>query len=76
MDKKYPQAWTKCWTGKINLHKAKTYTIKIYNTLFLFFRLADMMTFGAIEPCTECNGELAAIVFRSGFGYQCMGNIR
>ena len=49
-------------------------TAKFY--LFLIFRLSDMMTFGAIEPCTECNGELAAIVFRSGFGYQCMGNIR
>jgi NAD-dependent DNA ligase len=39
-----------------------------------YFRLADIMTFGALEPCKECpdNGQL---VFRSGVGYQCMGNM-
>ena len=36
-------------------------------------RLGDIMTFGALEPCTECdNGQL---VYRSGVGYQCTGNI-
>lgn len=36
-------------------------------------RLSDCMTFGALEPCKECdNGQL---VFRSGVGYQCMGNM-
>jgi len=36
-------------------------------------RLADIMTFGALEPCPECKeGQL---VYRSGVGYQCMGNI-
>lgn len=36
-------------------------------------RLSDVMTFGALEPCPECKeGQL---VYRSGVGYQCMGNI-
>ena len=36
-------------------------------------RLGDIMTFGALEPCQECqNGQL---VYRSGIGYQCTGNI-
>ena len=31
------------------------------------------MTFGALELCPECqNGQL---VYRSGIGYQCTGNI-
>ena len=36
-------------------------------------RLGDCMTFGALEPCTECdNGQL---VFKSGVGYQCQGDV-
>jgi poly [ADP-ribose] polymerase len=31
------------------------------------------MTFGALEPCDKCNG--GQLVFRSGFGYQCLGNL-
>lgn len=35
-------------------------------------RLADIMTFGALLPCTVCgNGQF---VFRSGVGYFCLGN--
>lgn len=43
-------------------------------TILLFpFRLADCMTFGALLPCPECKeGQL---VFRSGVGYQCVGNV-
>merc|ERR1712223_394433 len=36
-------------------------------------RLGDIMTFGAIEPCQEC--ESGQLVYRSGVGYQCTGNI-
>ncbi len=36
-------------------------------------RLADCMTFGALEKCTECQG--GQLVFRSGVGYQCMGDM-
>jgi len=36
-------------------------------------RLSDVMTFGALLPCPECKeGQL---VYRSGVGYQCIGNI-
>ena len=35
-------------------------------------RLADCMMFGAMEPCGTCGGQF---VFRSGVGYQCMGNV-
>jgi len=38
----------------------------------LLDRLSDIMTFGALEPCETCGGQL---VFRSGVGYQCTGNI-
>ena len=34
-------------------------------------RLSDCMMFGAFEPCKECGGQF---VFRSGVGYQCMGD--
>ena len=36
-------------------------------------RLSDLMTFGALEPCPEC--ESGQLVYRSGAGYQCTGNI-
>ena len=36
-------------------------------------RLSDYLTFGAIEPCQEC--ESGQLVYRSGVGYQCTGNI-
>ncbi|XP_065561172.1 poly [ADP-ribose] polymerase 1-like isoform X2 [Artemia franciscana] len=35
-------------------------------------RIADIMAFGALEPCPECGGQLT---FRSGHGYVCLGNI-
>lgn len=36
-------------------------------------RLADCMTFGALEPCPECqDGQL---VFKSGVGYACTGDM-
>jgi len=36
-------------------------------------RLSDVMTFGNLLPCPECKeGQL---VYRSGSGYQCIGNI-
>ncbi|XP_037073152.1 poly [ADP-ribose] polymerase 1-like [Pollicipes pollicipes] len=36
-------------------------------------RLADQMTFGALNPCTICKkGQLS---FKSGVGYQCQGNL-
>ncbi|CAG0883144.1 unnamed protein product [Darwinula stevensoni] len=36
-------------------------------------RLGDIMAFGALHPCDVCkNGQL---VFRSGVGYQCLGNL-
>lgn len=37
-------------------------------------RLADCMMFGALEPCEECPGD-GQLVFRSGVGYQCMGDM-
>ncbi|XP_047097726.1 LOW QUALITY PROTEIN: poly [ADP-ribose] polymerase [Schistocerca piceifrons] len=36
-------------------------------------RLADIMTFGALLPCEECKG--GQLVFRSGVGYQCTGDL-
>jgi len=36
-------------------------------------RLSDIMTFGALEPCQECKG--GQLVFRSGVGYQCTGDM-
>ncbi|XP_066991017.2 poly [ADP-ribose] polymerase [Anabrus simplex] len=36
-------------------------------------RLADIMTFGALERCPQCkNGQF---VYRSGVGYQCLGDL-
>ena len=34
-------------------------------------RLSDIMTFGALERCDEC--QTGQFVFRSGVGYQCQG---
>lgn len=34
--------------------------------------LADMMTFGALCKCNKCG--TGQFVFRSGFGYQCIGH--
>ena len=36
-------------------------------------RLSDAMMFGALKKCPEC-GE-GQLVFRSGVGYQCMGDM-
>ncbi|VVC30258.1 BRCT domain,Poly(ADP-ribose) polymerase, regulatory domain,WGR domain,PADR1 domain,Poly(ADP-ribose) [Cinara cedri] len=36
----------------------------------IYDRLSDLMVFGSLLPCDECNGQL---VFRSGLGYQCLG---
>lgn len=36
-------------------------------------RLSDVLTFGALEPCPECKS--GQLVYRSGVGYQCTGNI-
>jgi len=36
-------------------------------------RLCDLMTFGALEPCTECNG--GQLVYQSGVGYRCQGDL-
>jgi uncharacterized Zn ribbon protein len=33
--------------------------------------LADAMQFGALDPCTKCNGQLQ---YKSGSGYKCTGN--
>ena len=41
----------------------------------LLDRLSDAMTFGALEPCTECPEKQGQFVFRSGVGYVCMGNM-
>nr|XP_034188082.1 poly [ADP-ribose] polymerase [Osmia lignaria] len=35
-------------------------------------RLADAIYFGALKPCTKCNGQLA---YTSGIGYKCTGNL-
>lgn len=34
--------------------------------------LSDIMTFGALEPCPLCNGQL---IYKSGLGYKCTGNL-
>ena len=34
--------------------------------------LADVMTFGALEPCDKCGGSFK---FESGIGYKCKGDI-
>merc|ERR1719431_1418267 len=36
-------------------------------------RLCDIMTFGALEPCMECNG--GQLVYQSGVGYRCQGDL-
>ena len=36
-------------------------------------RLSDAMMFGALLPCKECDG--GQLVFRSGVGYQCHGDM-
>lgn len=36
-------------------------------------RLSDIMTFGALKKCTKCGS--GQFVFRSGFGYQCIGHL-
>lgn len=36
-------------------------------------RIGDIMTFGALKPCTVCEG--GQYVYRSGVGYQCLGHI-
>jgi PADR1 (NUC008) domain. len=36
-------------------------------------RLSDIMTFGALERCDECQG--GQFVFRSGVGYHCQGDL-
>ncbi|XP_046383121.1 poly [ADP-ribose] polymerase [Ischnura elegans] len=33
--------------------------------------LCDMLTFGALDPCPKCKGQL---VYKSGVGYQCTGD--
>ncbi|XP_031827907.1 poly-(ADP-ribose) polymerase [Nomia melanderi] len=35
-------------------------------------RLSDAICFGALKPCTKCNGQL---VYTSGLGYKCTGDI-
>lgn len=34
--------------------------------------LADVMTFGALEPCKKCGGQFK---FKSGIGYECKGDV-
>jgi len=36
-------------------------------------RLCDNLTFGALEPCAECNG--GQLVYQSGVGYRCQGDL-
>lgn len=36
-------------------------------------RLSDAMTFGCPSPCKECKG--GQLVFRTGVGYQCTGDL-
>ncbi|XP_001947212.1 poly [ADP-ribose] polymerase [Acyrthosiphon pisum] len=36
----------------------------------IYDRLSDLLAFGTLLPCDECEGQL---VFRSGIGYQCLG---
>lgn len=36
-------------------------------------RLGDIMTFGALKSCRECNG--GQFVYQSGVGYRCMGDL-
>lgn len=36
-------------------------------------RLADVMTFGALQPCTQC--KTGQFVYRTGIGYQCTGDL-
>ena len=36
-------------------------------------RLCDIMTFGSLEPCTECGG--GQFVYQSGVGYRCQGDL-
>ena len=36
-------------------------------------RLCDIMTFGALEHCLECNG--GQLVYQSGVGYRCQGDL-
>jgi len=36
-------------------------------------RLGDIMTFGALKPCKECNG--GQFVYQSGVGYRCTGDL-
>lgn len=35
-------------------------------------RIADIMTFGALEPCDKCGGQLSYV---SGTGYKCKGDL-
>lgn len=35
-------------------------------------RIADVMTFGALEPCNKCGGQLSYV---SGKGYKCEGDL-
>ncbi len=34
--------------------------------------VADIMTFGSLKPCPKCNGQF---IFKSGIGYQCLGDL-
>lgn len=53
-------------------------TFNFYSNYSFFFfqildRLADLMTFGSLGRCPKCS--TGQLVFRSGFGYQCLGYI-
>ena len=44
-----------------------------WNIFQILDRLSDAMMFGALKKCPEC--EDGQLVFRSGVGYQCTGDV-
>lgn len=65
---------------KKHLSKRELESLLVYNgqavpagTEQMLDRLADIMAFGKLLPCPECKD--GQFVFRSGFGYQCLGNV-
>ena len=47
--------------------------VKIFSNFQMLDRLGDIMTFGALIPCHECDG--GQLDYRSGVGYQCTGDM-
>jgi len=65
---------------KKHLKKAELYSLLEHNKQEIptgedraLDRLCDIMTFGALEPCMECNG--GQLVYQSGVGYRCQGDL-